>query len=109
MTVVRFIRDCDISPCNFERARGPSQRAGIKYGRDRDTGGYLWDREVSRKTKLARDLPHLTTCYGRLRLAESQPGSGVRQLDPQFRSISHDDRGDLRPQTSVPFPSSFDQ
>ena len=57
MTVVRFTWECDVGPRNFERATDPSQRAGIEDRRDRDSGGYLWDFEISyigiRETHLA--------------------------------------------------------
>ena len=45
--VVRFIGERDIGPRNFERATSPSQRAGIEDRRNRDSGGYLWDCEIS--------------------------------------------------------------
>ena len=57
MTVVRFVSECDVGPRDFECATGPSQRAGIKDRRNWDSGGYLWDREISyigiRETHLA--------------------------------------------------------
>ena len=47
VTMVRRIRECDTTPRNFERARGPAQRTGIEDGRNRDSGGYLWDVKLS--------------------------------------------------------------
>lgn len=84
--VVRLIGDCDVSPRNFERARGPSQRAGIEDSRDRDPGGYLWDRESS-QTEFVRDLPRSATYCGRLLLAEPQPVSGAHQLNHGSENI----------------------
>ena len=47
VTVVRFTWEYDVGPRYFERATGPSQRAGIKDRRNWDSGGYLWDCEIS--------------------------------------------------------------
>ena len=58
--MVRFVSECNVGPRNFERATGPSQRAGIEDRRDRDSGGYLWECEISyigiRETHLAQPL-----------------------------------------------------
>ena len=33
--------ECNTSPCDFERTRGPNVRAGIEYSRNWDSEGYL--------------------------------------------------------------------
>jgi hypothetical protein len=75
----------DASPRNFERARSPSERAGIEDGRNRNFRGYLGDRETSLLRSIEFVLPRLTTCHGQLPLAQSRLESEARQLEPSFR------------------------